>query len=85
LTQADCPDVVVVSDRDQNVARAMQVIDAGAGPGGSDTNAPTTFLVDGDATIRAVLQKDRFIARLSPDELLAAIDVTWPVMPAAER
>jgi alkyl hydroperoxide reductase subunit AhpC len=78
LTQADCPHLTVVSDQNQNVARAMQVIHAGAAPGGGDTNAPTTFLIDGDATVRAVLQKDRFIARLSPDDLLAAIDAAWP-------
>ena len=69
----------MVADPQQNVARAMQVIHAGAAPGGADTNAPTTFLVDDDATVRAVLQKNRFIARLSPDELLAAIDAAWPV------
>jgi len=79
LTQADYPHLVVVSDQNQNVARTMQVIHARAAPGGADTNAPTTFLIDGNATVRAVLQKDRFIARLSPDELLAAIDAAWPV------
>jgi len=78
LTQADYPHLVVVSDGDQHVARAMQVIHAGMAPGGGDTNAPTTFLIDGDATVRAVMRKDRYIARLSPDELLAAIDATWP-------
>jgi peroxiredoxin len=69
---------VVVSDSDQNVAKTMQVIHPGAARDGGDTNAPTTFLVDGAGTVRKVLRKDKFLARPSPEELLAAIDETWP-------
>jgi peroxiredoxin len=47
ITQADFPHLVVVSDADQNIAKAMDVIHKGAGRDGSDTNAPTTFLIDG--------------------------------------
>ncbi len=73
-TQADFPHLVVVSDAAQNVARAMQVIHPGMGPGHTDTNAPTTFLVDGDGTVRWVYRPERFIVRLSPADLVAAID-----------
>ena len=43
-----------------------------------DTNAPTTFLVDGSGYVRWVYRPDRFIERLSADELLQAISETWP-------
>ena len=73
-TQADFPHLVVVSDADQNLAKVMQVIHPGAGPIGDDTNAPTTFLVDGTGHVRWNFRPSRFLVRLSPQELLAAID-----------
>jgi peroxiredoxin len=73
-TQADFPHLAVVSDATQNMARAMQVIHAGAGPNGDDTNAPTTFLVDGSGQVRWFYRPEQFIVRLSADELLKAID-----------
>ena len=76
-TQADFPQLVVVSDRDQNMAKAMQVIHPGMAQDGGDTNAPTTFLVDGDGYVRWLARPQRIIARLSPKELLAAIDEIW--------
>jgi hypothetical protein len=45
ITQADFPHLVVVPDADQTIAKAMEVIHKGAGRDGSETNAPTTFLV----------------------------------------
>src|SRR5437879_1387999 len=69
LTQADFPHLVVVSDAQQNIAKAMQVIHPGAAPGGTDTNAPTTFLVDGAGAVRWLFRPDRFLARLSPEAL----------------
>jgi peroxiredoxin len=77
-TQADFPHLKIVSDAEQNLAKALQVIQSGVGPNHSDTNAPTTILVDGDGKVRWVFRPDHFIVRLSPDELLAAIDKTWP-------
>jgi peroxiredoxin len=73
-TQADFPHLVVVSDAGQNVAKAMQVIHAGAGQDGKDTNAPTTFLVDGNGQVLWFFRPDRYIARLPADELLRSID-----------
>jgi peroxiredoxin len=72
-TQADFPHLVVVSDYEQNVARALQVIHAGA-HNGEDTNAPTTFLVDGSGQVRWFFRPSHIIVRLSPDALLKAID-----------
>ena len=74
ITQADFPHFAVVSDADQNIAKSMEVIHPGAGRDGSDTNAPTTFLVDGHGQVKWFLRPDRYIERLSADELLKSID-----------
>ena len=76
LTQARFPHLLIVSDADQSLAKAAQVIHAGAAPGGGDTNAPTTFLVDGAGRVRWLFRPERFLIRLSPEQLLAAIDQT---------
>ena len=75
-TQADFPHLVVVADAAQTMARAVEVIHAGAGPARQDTNAPTTFLVDGAGTVRWLFRPEQFIVRLSPADVLAAIDET---------
>jgi peroxiredoxin len=77
-TQADYPHLVVVADADQALAKTAQVLHPGAGPTQDDTNAPTTFLLDGDGTVRWVYRPDRYLTRQSAAELLAAIDQTWP-------
>jgi peroxiredoxin len=74
ITQAEFPHLVVVSDADQNIANAMDVIHKGAGRDGGDTNAPTTFLVDGQGQVRWFFRPDRFIERLSADDLLKSIE-----------
>ena len=77
-TQADMPHLVVVSDADQNLAKAIEVIHAGAAKDGGDTNVPTTFLVDGDGSVRWLWRPDRFIVRLPANELLGHIDSELP-------
>jgi alkyl hydroperoxide reductase subunit AhpC len=74
MTQAKFPHLVIVSDTEQNIAKAMDVIHAGQGDDGGDTNAPTTFLVDGTGQVRWLYRPDRITDRLSPAQLLAAID-----------
>ena len=39
-----------------------------------DADAPTTILVDGQGVVRWVFRPERFLTRLSPEELLAAVD-----------
>jgi peroxiredoxin len=73
-TQHDFPHLVVVSDAQQNMAKALQVIHPGAAQDGSDTNAPTTFLVDGSGTVKWLFRPDRVLVRLSPEEVLEAVD-----------
>ena len=73
LTQAVVPHLTVVADTQQTIARAMQVIHPGAGEKGSDTNAPTLFLVDGAGKVRWLYRPDRFTDRLPADQVLDAI------------
>jgi alkyl hydroperoxide reductase subunit AhpC len=74
LTQADFPHLVVVSDADQNIAKALDVIHKGAGRDGGDANAPTTFLVNGLGQVKWYFRPDRFIGRLPVDDLLKSIE-----------
>ena len=76
-TQNDFPHLEIVSDPEQNLAKAVAVVHVGQAPGGGDTSAPTTFLVDGDGYVRHVYRPERFLTRLRPDELLAIINQTW--------
>lgn len=78
LTQADFPHLVIVSDNEQSIAKAMQVIHPGAAADQSDTNAPTTFLVDGAGTVRWLYRPGRITDRIAPAQLLKAIDETLP-------
>lgn len=73
-TQAKFPHLVMVSDRKQVLAKAAGTIHAGVAPDGSDTNAPTTILTDVSGKVLWLFRPDRFIERLSPKQLLAAID-----------
>ena len=74
-TQEACPHLQIVSDANASIANALELKDkVHHGPKGEDTNAPTTILVDRDGTVRWVYRADRFMVRLSPDELLKAVD-----------
>ena len=74
LTQADFPHLVVVADADHKLADALDVIHRESGPDGGDTAAPTTILVDGGGKVRWIFRPDRFLVRLTPAEVLAALD-----------
>ena len=73
-TQEKFPHLVVVADQDKKLSEALQVIHGNEGPGGTATNAPTTILVDGQGVVRWVFRPDRFLTRLSAQELLQAVD-----------
>jgi peroxiredoxin len=77
-TQADFPHLVVVADAERNLAEAVQVIHEQSAPGGGDTTAPTTLLIDGGGTVRWLFRPDRFLTRLDPTQVLAAIDQHLP-------
>jgi len=77
-TQTKFPHVVIVSDPEQNVSKAMAVLHEKAAPDGGDTNAPTTFLVDGAGNVCWMFRSPRITDRLAPAQVLNAIDKTWP-------
>ena len=77
-TQADFPHLVVVADPERHLAKALEVIHVGSNPAGGDTTAPTTIVVDGAGRVRWTFRPDRFLTRLSPAEVLAALDKHVP-------
>ncbi|MDA0658112.1 MAG: redoxin domain-containing protein [Planctomycetota bacterium] len=77
MNQADFPHLIVVSDADQSMAKALGMIHPGAGEHRDDTNAPTILFVDGDGTVRDMAQPLRIINRLSPADVLATADKLW--------
>src|SRR5438552_17803444 len=73
-TQAKFPHLVVVADADRKLAEALDVIHRQSAPDGGDTTAPTTILVDGKGTVRWTFRPERFLGRLTPEQVLAAVD-----------
>jgi peroxiredoxin len=74
LTQAEFRHLVVVADAERGLATALDVVHGESHPEGGDTVAPTTILVDGNGIVRWTFRPERFLRRLSPAELLAALD-----------
>ncbi|MEX0713898.1 MAG: redoxin domain-containing protein [Pirellulales bacterium] len=73
-TQAAFPHLVVVADADRKLAEALDVIHHQSAPDGGDTAAPTTIVVDGSGTVRWTFRPQRFLGRLTPAQVLAALD-----------
>jgi peroxiredoxin len=80
-TQADFPHLLVLADRGRGLSEAAGLIHPHAAPDGSDADAPTTILVDRHGTVRWLYRSGEVIARLSPDEVLQAIDNHVPAAP----
>jgi peroxiredoxin len=74
LTQKDFPHLVVLADEKAGLVNAVQVLNPGGGHVGEDVPAPTTFFIDKHGTVRAFRRAGRVMARLSPDEVLEALD-----------
>jgi alkyl hydroperoxide reductase subunit AhpC len=77
-TQADFPHLTVVSDEARNLSEAAALIHSHAGPVGEDIDVPTTILVDRHGIVRWIYRSPLVIARLSPDDVLSAIDHNIP-------
>ncbi len=77
-TQAEFPHLVVLADADFNLSEAAGLLHPHAGPDGGDIDVPTTILVDQHGTVRWIYRSPAVIARLSPDEVLLAIDQYMP-------
>jgi peroxiredoxin len=80
-TQEQFPHLVVVADPDKALVGAAGAIHHAASPEGQDTAAPTTFLIDRNGRVQWVFRPDRVLERLSPVELLAAVDAHLPPNP----
>ena len=78
LTQRDFPHLVVLSDAERQLADAVEVIHRQSAPDGGDTTAPTTILIDGDGIVRWTFRPDRFLVRLAPEQVFAALDAHVP-------
>ena len=72
------PRLEIVSDADQKLTDAAAVLHRKSAPGGGDSSAPTTFLIDGKGVVRWAFRPDRVSRRLSPAEVLEAIDQKMP-------
>jgi alkyl hydroperoxide reductase subunit AhpC len=80
-TQDDFPHLLVLADQERRLSEAAELIHPHSAPDGSDTDAPTTILVDRQGTVRWLYRSPGVIARLSPDEVLEAIDAHVPGIP----
>jgi alkyl hydroperoxide reductase subunit AhpC len=77
-TQADFPHLSVVSDEARRLSEAAALIHPHAGPVGEDIDVPTTILVDRRGIVRWLYRSPLVIARLSPDDVLSAIEQNIP-------
>src|SRR5215475_11322682 len=73
-TQQAFPHLRVVADHDHKLVDAVSVLHAGAGEHGEDVAVPTTILVDKYGVVRALFRPTSVASRLSPSEVLAAVD-----------
>src|SRR3954470_21375160 len=73
-TQAQFPHLTVVSDAERSLTEAAGGIHPRSAPDGGDTSAPATLLIDGGGAVRWTFRPERVMTRLSPDDVLAAID-----------
>ena len=80
-TQADFPHLTVLSDEGRGLSEAAGLIHPHAAPDGSDADAPTTILVDRHGTVRWLYRSTEVVARLSPEDVLQAIDTHMPGKP----
>jgi peroxiredoxin len=80
-TQADFPHLLVLADEQRGLTDAVGVIHLHAAPDGGDADAPTTILVDREGTVRWLYRSGQVVARLSPEDVLQAIDQHVPAKP----
>src|SRR5947209_18115795 len=78
-TQAELPHLLVLADEGRGLSEAAGLIHPHAAPDGRDADAPTTILVDRHGTVRWLYRPAAAITRLSPDDVLRAVDQYLPV------
>lgn len=77
-TQKRFPHLTIISDADESLAKAIAIIAPQHSPSGGSTISPTTILLDKSGNVCWLFRPDRYIERLSPAELAAAIDKHLP-------
>jgi peroxiredoxin len=77
-TQADFPHLLVLADEGRGLTDAAGLIHLHVAPKGGDADMPTTILVDHKGVVCWLYRSPEVIARLSPDEVLQAIDQKMP-------
>jgi peroxiredoxin len=73
-TQKKFPHLTIISDAEANLSKAVEVFGPLRAQDGTETDSPTTILVDRNGQVRWVFRPDLVIERLSPDKLLETID-----------
>jgi peroxiredoxin len=84
-TQARFPHLRTVADADGRLIDTIGVRHAHAAPDGRDAAAPTTILVDHDGIVRWLFRPGRYLTRLTPDDVVAAVDQYLPERPTEAR
>jgi alkyl hydroperoxide reductase subunit AhpC len=77
-TQADFPHLLVLADQKRGLSEAAGLVHEHASPDRSDADMPTTILVDNHGVVRWIYRSPEVIARLSPEEVLQALDQFMP-------
>jgi peroxiredoxin len=77
-TQAEFPHLLVLADEARSLSETAGLIHRQVAPNGGDADIPTTILVDRFGTVRWLYRSPSVIARLSPDEVLQAVDRHLP-------
>ncbi|HLJ10161.1 MAG TPA: redoxin domain-containing protein [Planctomycetaceae bacterium] len=77
-TQEKFPHLLVLADSGRGLSEAIGLIDYHAAPGGGDADTPTTIVVDRDGVVRWLFRPSEVISRLSPDDVLKAVDQSIP-------
>ncbi len=77
-TQAQFPHLVTLADEGRGLSEAAGLIHHQAAPDGRDADVPTTVLVDRQGIVRWLYRSPEVVARLSPDDVLRAIDQYLP-------
>lgn len=77
-SQARFPHLLFLADDGRGLSEAAGLVHENATPEGKDADAPTTILVDRKGVVRWLYRSPRVIARLSPDDVLRAVDSSFP-------
>jgi peroxiredoxin len=73
-TQSEKPHLILLADHHRGLTDALGILHRKSARDGGDTDMPTTILIDRQGIVRWVFRPDAVYTRISPDDLLKAID-----------